>query len=95
MLDTKRHLYHRFLGPSLAFLVNDELEEGDTHDFVIEDIDLYYQPVYEPILASIFGIIKVFLVITGWAVGIKVWKMVNRENGLVSPIKNPKLAPWQ
>ena len=86
MFDIKRHLYHRFLGPSIAFWINDELEEGNSHAFVIDDIDLYYQPVYEPILASIFCAIKVILVITGWTVGIKVWKMVNRENGLVKEV---------
>ena len=86
MFIEQRHLYHPYSGSYLSFWVNDEPSRESSIGYILEDIDLYYQPVHEPMLASVFFIIKIILVIIGWVVNIKVWIMVDKENGLVKDV---------
>ena len=86
MFIEQRHLYHPFPGSYLGFWVNDEPSRESSIGYILEDIDLYYQPVHQPILASVFFIIKIILVIIGLVVNIKVWIMVDKENGLVKDV---------
>ena len=86
MLLEKRHLYHPFSGSSLGFLVYEQSDDKKSVGFIIQDIDLYYQPVQEPRLASVFYIIRVFLLIIGWYINKKIWQMLNKENGLTKDV---------
>ena len=86
MFIEQRHLFHPFPESYLGFWVNDESDRENSIGYILEHIDLYYQPVHEPILASVFFIIKVILAIIGWVVNMKVWIMVDKENGLVKDV---------
>ena len=87
MFPNKQHFHHPYSGEYFGFYSeykNDN--ERHSHGFVLEDIDLYYQPLPEPIVASIFHIIRLILAIIGWVINIKVWKMLDKENGLVKDV---------
>ena len=87
MLPNKRHFYHPYSGEYFGFYsVHKHENEIHSHGFVLEDIDLYYQPLPEPIEASLFHILRLILAMIGWIINIKVWKMLDKENGLVKDV---------
>ena len=53
---------------------------------VIEDINLYYQPVPDPITATMFFIIMAILFIIGVYLHLKLLDMLKRENGLLNNV---------
>lgn len=66
MLPNKRHFYHPYSGDYLGFhSVNKNNKERHLNGFVLEDIDLYYQPLPDPIVASLFWIIRLILAMIG------------------------------
>ena len=87
MLPNKRHFYHPYSGEYFGFYsVNGNDEERHLNGFVLEDIDLYYQPLPDPIVASLFWVIRLILAMIGWVIYVKVWKMLDIENGLVKEV---------
>ena len=87
MLPENRHFYHPYSDEYFGFYsVHKHDYELHSLGFVLEDIDLYHQPLPEPIVASLFHIIRLILLMIGWVIYIKVWKMLDRENGLVKDV---------
>ena len=87
MLPNKRHFYHPYSGEYFGFYtVYKHDNQTHWHGFVVEDIDLYYQPLPEPIVASLFHFIRLILAMIGLVISIKLWKMLDKENGLVKDV---------
>ena len=89
MILNKRHLYHPFLDSNLGFLVQAQAfgEENETNvGFVVEEIDLYYQPVQEPTVGVTFHLCRILLVGIGEFIHVKIWRMLKEENGLVKEV---------
>ena len=59
---------------------------GNDSMYIIDGIDLYYQPVLPAQTAITFFLIRVTLVIVGECFNIKVFKLMIKENGLVKNI---------
>ena len=55
MMITRNNLYNPYTNSFLGVFVNNDLDSIDTKtELILEDIDLYFQPVPEPVTASIF-----------------------------------------
>ena len=80
-----RHLYHPFGQSSLGFSLSSNLHENRT-SLIIEDIDLYYQPLPNPAIATIQFLLKLTYTVLGEFVHFKLLNMVNKENGLVNEV---------
>ena len=64
MLFSRNNLYHPFLGNVIRiFLSNDSNDDGVAFHELIKDVNLYYQPVQVPSIATIFLIIKSLLLV--------------------------------
>ena len=89
MLVDRHYLYNPFLDSNFSFLIqnkvfdeNDEIKLG----FVVEAIDLFYQPVREPTEGFVFHFCRMILVGVSEFIHVKIWKMLNEENGLVKEV---------
>ena len=84
MVVTKRNIYHPFVNKSFAFFVNSK--NGSYLGEFFTDVDLSWQPVQDPQIGIPLLVINVFLLLTGGFVHYHIWKMLNREESLVSNI---------
>ena len=80
------NLYNPFTESYLGFFVNDVFSSKNVTPFILESIDLYYQPVQEPVLGIIYCVIRlVWLCVCGF-IQSKLFSMMNKENGLVKEV---------
>ena len=86
MLSNSQHYYHPFKEPYFGFLLKDHTSPENTTGFIVDNIDLYYQPVQEPVIAIIFFFLRMILVIIGEFIHIKVFIILKKENGLVKDV---------
>ena len=82
----RKHLYHPFPHTSLGIFSRDSVSSETLIGGSIEDIDLYQQPVQEPLIATMFLVIKSSLLIAGEYLFIKVYKLMKKENGITKEI---------
>ena len=80
-----RHLYHPFEQSSLGFSLPPNPHENRT-SLIMEDIDLYYQPLPNPAVAIIQFLLKLTYTILGEFVQFKLLNMVKKENCLVNEV---------
>ena len=81
---TRNNLYNPFTSPFLGVLVDDDSNSiALERDMLLEDIDLYFQPVPDPVTASIFLAIMIILIVIGVYLHIKVLKILKKENSLM------------
>lgn len=86
MLTIKEHLYNKFEKSDFGFFVNLP-EVGDNYNgYIIENIDLYYQPVQIPEIGVIFFALRLPLVILGVILHLKVLDLMKTEKGLVMEV---------
>ena len=90
MKSFEQNLYHPFTKSSLGFLQNERALEGNLSEeengFQIDDINLYYQPVQEPIVGFAFFVLRTFMVGMGEYIHLKVFKLMKEENGLINDV---------
>ena len=87
MVLSYRNLYHPFLESDFGFFVQKgEFQEEFYEGFVVEEIDLYYQPLPDPVIGISFHVFRIILVGIGEFIHIKIWKLLNEENGLVKQV---------
>ena len=84
MMSYNQHVYHPFPNSSFGFLSPTDSEGSD--DFILDDMDLYYQPLPSPQTASLFFGVRSTIVAIGELVHVKVYKMIQKENGLVNEV---------
>ena len=87
-LPTRNNLFHPFLNASLGFLnyTNTRLREKEKLSDVLEQIDLYYQPVSHPITSSILLIFYISLFFIGEYLHLRVLLVLKKDNGILKTV---------
>ena len=83
MIVDKHNLYNPFPNTSFGFFVNTS-STGENN--IVDEIDLYYQPLLDPLLAIGFFLVKLFVILVGEIIGIRFLKTMKKENGLLKDI---------
>lgn len=81
--------YRPFLQTSIGFF-NQSLFDSSSQSFssvnILSDINLYYQPLQQPIVGIIYLILRIIIIIAGEFLQIQVLKLLKRESSLVEEI---------
>ena len=83
---TEKNLYHPFRDSVLGILSKQTVASENLTGLVLEDINLYHQPVVKPIIASVFACIMIQLVILAEYLNIKILKMLKRDQSILKDI---------
>ena len=83
---SKRHLYHPFTQSSLGFPLAENLHHENLTSLIMEDIDLYYQPLSHPAVATIQFLLRLIYIILGEFVQFKLLSMVKKEKSIVNEV---------
>ena len=86
MVFKKENMYHPFTQSSLGFYLAEDITIENDTSLLLEDIDLYYQPIEHPAIAIIQFLIRFLYTCLGEYVQLKLLKMVRKENGLVNEV---------
>ena len=86
MIFTRDNLYNPFKDSLIGILHKETFAPENLTDFVIENINLYHQPVIEPKLATLFSIIMITLLVFGEYLHIKILRMLRKENSILRDI---------
>ena len=81
-----KHFYHPFERSSLGFLSGSDPTQNESSLNIIEDIDLYQQPVEEPKIAVLFFVIRSIISILAEICNYRVLYVLKRDNGVLSDI---------
>ena len=79
------NFYHPFTEEFLGFGGKEQSNENDTL-FIIQDIDLYHQPVMEPITGIVCLAMEIIAVVFAGFIQIKVLGLAKREQGLLKEV---------
>ena len=86
-MDLKNNnLYHPFVKSDLGFFKHGTLFTQNDTQFVLKNIDLYYQPVEEPAFAILYLVLGLILLVVAEIVQFKLFCMVKKENGLIKEV---------
>ena len=86
MVLEQKYLYNPFLQGSLGIFLKESATADELMGGIIQNIDLYQQPVQEPLIATLFLGIKLCLLIASEYLFIKVYKLMKKENGVTKEI---------
>ena len=84
MMVTKRNIYHPFVNNSLGFFINSQKVAYSEELFT--DLNLYWQPVQDPKISIPVLVIYILIFLAGSYVHYHLWKMLQREENLVSHV---------
>ena len=87
MFDGTHYFYRPFEDLSLALLVGGNSTDNIS-PLIIEDLDLYYQPLEKPLIATIFAFLRVFIVILSLVIHLKLYKMIKNASGILKNVTN-------
>ena len=80
------NVFHPFQNTSLGVFLKNLIDEDSLRGLIIDEINLYYQPVQQPLVAITFLGIKLFLLVIGEYLQVKVYRLMEKEKGLVKNI---------
>ena len=80
------HFYDAFKNSSFAVLTKGLTDQKNVTGFVLDDVNLYYQPLESPYISLTFFGLKLISIIIGEGIGIKLLAMTKKENGLLTEI---------
>lgn len=83
MFSIQRPFYHPFQRLSLGFFITDHEATNVQSAFEIDEINLYYQPVQEPIAGTIFFFIKLTIILIGCYIHLKILKSMGKESSSI------------
>ena len=86
MFLKSENLYHPFLNASIGLFFDDEISNRNAAGFIIDDINLYYQPTQIPLIALFFIILRAFILIAGSYLNVKVYKLMSKEKGILKKV---------
>ena len=78
--------YHPYLRSSFGIFLDENGSKNGTVGSILNDVNLYYQPLQDPSILLIFNVIKTLILISGVFIHMKVSKMIDKENGLLKDI---------
>ena len=77
------HFYNPFLDSYLGVLIENPNGKENDIGFILEDVDLFHQPVPNPMIAGIFCLIMSVSLFTGIYLHHKVWAMLKKDYGML------------
>ena len=81
------YLYHPFPNSSFGYLFAHEIDMANvTKGEIVDEIDLYYQPLEKPSIVLTFFFVKSLIICVGEAIGIKLIESLKKENGLLTDV---------
>ena len=86
MMKNRNRFFAPFTSPFLPFFEEHGSEPSKTKISALTDVDLDYQPLEEPWIATLFAFMRMLVVILGLFIHVKALKMVSRETGLLSEV---------
>ena len=86
MLPFREYLYHPFTDSSFGILLKNQSFPASITGFQVTDVDLYYQPLQDPVIAIVFFVLRLFIVIAGEFVHVKVFILMKKENGIAKDV---------
>ena len=86
MKSARKNFYHPFQDSFLGVFPEEISSPGNISGFVLEDIDLYHQPVLDPIVATIFSIIWMIVLVLGLYLHFKILSGLKQETGILKDI---------
>ena len=91
MSVNEHNLYHPFINKTFGFVLN--ISSSHTNN-IVDEINLYYQPLLNPLVAIRFFFVKALVILIGEIIGIKFIKTMKKENGLLKDI-TMLFVTWQ
>ena len=83
-MKSRNHFSNPFTDSFLGVLAaNNKHDSSFETAFILEDVDLYFQPVPDPVMASIFFVIMMILVAIGLYITIKVLALLRKDDSLM------------
>ena len=83
-MKSRNHFSNPFTDSFLGVLAaNNKHDSSFETAFILEDVDLYFQPVPDPVMASIFFVIMMILVAIGLYITIKVLALLKKDDSLM------------
>ena len=86
MFLKKENFYHPFIKSYLGFSAYDDGAQENNTRMVLENVDLYYQPVEEPVIGITIFVIGLISLLLGEFIQFRLLAMVKRENGLIKEV---------
>ena len=79
-------LYNPFLGTHISFMDEVSNRSGLLTSEVLTDVNLYFQPVQYPILATVYLILRIIIIFIGEYVQVKALNLFKRESCIVNDV---------
>ena len=83
MFPLQRPFYHPFQNMSLGFSITANEPSNAQVEFKMDDINLYYQPVQEPIAGTMFFFNKLTSILIGCFIHSKILKLMGKESSSI------------
>jgi len=83
-----KYFYHPFENTSFGVQISDNSFWGhdDKGTNIIDEVNLYYQPVQNPVVGILFFLIRLPLVILGVSLNLKVLDLIKKESGIANDV---------
>jgi len=86
MPGNQSHIYHPFQDSFLGFSIHHGTLSAGEKGLIIDDVDLYYQPLEHPAVVILFFAINSIIVLIGEMICITVLKRIKKENSSLNGI---------
>ena len=87
MVLSSHNFYHPFKNSTLGFQFRDDLSPDNlTTDGMLDNIDLYYQPLEKPSVAITIFVVKVIVICIGEFVGTKLLACLKKEKSIITDV---------
>ena len=80
------HFYNPFTESFLGASMKNPAFPSNATNIILEDVDLYYQPVPNPFVAGTFSVIMVLILIIGWYLHLEVYLMIKKEDSILKNV---------
>ena len=81
------NFYHPYYNSSLEFLSVHDLDQTNMSEGeIVDEIDLYYQPLEKPSIVITFFCIKILVICIGEAISVKLVASLNKEKALLTDV---------
>ena len=84
--EGKHNFYHPFKNTSIRVTIEENSVTKDQNGYIIDEMDLYYQPVQNPAIGITFFLIKLPILILGILLNMKVLSLIKRETSVVNDV---------
>ena len=86
MFPKHKPFYHPYPNSSFGLLVNVGEPLNAQAGWEINNVDLYYQPVQEPVAGTTFFFLKLVIVLLGGFIHSKILKLMSKESSIIDDI---------